>query len=124
MQNMPQAVHASQVVLKGKEKGAEVQVRPSCPFYGFTRMGTVIVDSHGNGCGLRGGHTPCKMEMSQLKPEWRACPLNTEVTRERLETAFDIIRIFPAELHPSDYPKWDGVSLRGWFHLIADRRPD
>lgn len=92
--------------------------RPPCPFYGFVGMQGILIDNHGNGCGIAGGHRPCAMEMSGRAPRWKECQFNNDAAREMLIQAFDVCKIFPDELRPPHTPDWAGVSLRGWFQLI------
>ena len=98
---------------------AHAPTRPSCPFYGFVRMAGILVDCHGNGCGIAGGHRPCAMEMENDTPEWKDCGrFNNEEGHGFIEKMLDTCKIFPEELKPRDSSAWEGVSLRGWCQLI------
>ena len=50
----------------------------SCPFYGYAQIGRhgdkILFPSFGNQCALdTRAHSPCKMEISGLKPEYTDC---------------------------------------------------
>ncbi|KKW41909.1 hypothetical protein A3I46_02325 [Candidatus Kaiserbacteria bacterium RIFCSPLOWO2_02_FULL_54_13] len=94
--------------------------RPACPFYGFVRMGGILLDCKGNGCGFAGGHHPCTMEMSRMTVNWKNCRrFNHDGNREVIEYALEHCQIFPDELHPPGARKWKGIGLREWYQLIV-----
>ena len=102
-----------------KDFFAHAPVRPRCPFYGFVGMAGMLVDNHGNGCGVAGGHRPCAMETAHETPDWNECGrFNYSENRRYIEQALDRCKIFPEELKPNGSISWEGVSLRGWYQLI------
>ena len=104
---------------KEKEPIVHATTRHSCPFYGFVGMARMLVDCHGNGCGVAGGHRPCAMEMAHEVPNWNECKrFNYGEKGTQFEFILDQYKVLPEELKPHDSVAWEGVSLRGWYHLI------
>ncbi len=95
--------------------------RPACPFYGFVRLATVLMDNRGNACGVAGGHRPCAMEMNSRTPDWRQCPWNNAGNQTNIELALDFCTIFPDEMRPPNVPEWEGLRLREWYELFKQR---
>jgi hypothetical protein len=51
-----------------------VMMRGSCPFYGKSGIGGVLMDSLGNQCALiLDAHAPCRMERAGETPNWTRC---------------------------------------------------
>lgn len=88
---------------------AEIKKRGNCPFYGFTRINNAALDSNGNGCGLIGGHTPCKMGTV----DWDGCRYNTENNIQKLSEC----KIYPKELTPNS-GSWSGIKIKDWLMLF------
>lgn len=97
------------------------RTRPVCPFYGFVGMAGILVDCHGNGCGMAGGHRPCAMEMSHKTPSWEKCQFNHDGNRRKIEQALDCCQVFPDELRPQNASGWKGIDLRKWYQLIMHK---
>ncbi len=104
-----------------KETRAPYAARPACPFYGFVRMATLLMDNCGNACGVAGGHSPCAMEMNHQAPDWKKCLWNNEGNARNVGLALDLCTIFPEEMRPPNAAEWKGLLLREWFNLIMNR---
>ena len=88
---------------------AQIKKRGNCPFYGFTRITNDALDSNGNGCGLIGGHTPCKMGTV----DWGRCKYNTENNIQKLSE----YKIYPKELTPNS-GSWGGIKIKNWMVIF------
>ena len=96
--------------------------RPACPFYGFFRIGMLLMDNRDNACGVvPGGCESCVMEMSRQTPDWQKCPWNNEGHRVSIELALEHCVIFPRELESRGSSELRGVRLREWHELIMHR---
>jgi len=106
--------------LKKKELIPYIQKeRYSCPFYGFSGMFGIFIDSAGNQCGLETrSYSPCPMESKGEKPCWDKCYFNTEETNKAIETTLKDVKVFPAEFRPPGLREWEGISLKKWMDYI------
>lgn len=97
--------------------------RPNCPFYGFTTMMGVVMDTKGNGCALvANSHSPCRMEIGGAGPDWINCAFNTPELQQEIRGLGDSPRIFPDECQPPDSANgWKGVPLRAWIAQFEER---
>jgi hypothetical protein len=104
--------------------GLPKTTRPPCPFYGFIRkFNQTMSDCHGNGCAMEGGgnHSPCKMVSVEGKPaDWKSCKFyNNEQWRQPIANLCEVAVVYPDELRPDGIQGWQGVSLKGWFAVMA-----
>jgi hypothetical protein len=100
---------------------SSIGTRKNCPFYGFN---SALMDTKGNGCFWAGDHTPCKMEMNELRPNWENCLYKeSEQTKRNLPELLATGRIFSQELKPMRADEWDGISFYYWYHYITSGTP-
>lgn len=98
--------------------------RPRCPFYGFIRTSSNMVENLEGGCALVcvGRHTPCMMELEGKMPDWNACKhFNIPENHIAVARILDASSAFPKELRPAKKKPWHGISARHWFQLVVGR---
>ncbi len=93
--------------------------RTQCPFYGFgsAYVMSALVDTEGNQCPLKEGHSPCYMEVNGQEPNWNGCSYNSERNKTTIRKIIDSARIFPRELNPGG-ESWRGISMQEWLEYL------
>ena len=96
--------------------------RARCPFYGFSGIPGILMDTEGNQCALvSDSYSPCYMEFQGQKPNWDECRYHTDKLIQSLKASANSIRVFPEEFMPKDTPSWEGISFSEWYQHVMGR---
>lgn len=91
-------------------------IRTKCPFYGF---GTGFLDTSGNQCPLKEGHSPCDYRIKDA--DWIRCHFNKKDSG-LLESLKDC-QVFPREFKPENGSSWEGIKFGNWADYILYAKP-
>lgn len=77
----------------------------------------------GNGCALKGGHSPCQMEVVLGEAAaWDKCPVFNHVQNtEDLRQVMEHVTVTPKVFWPEGAGSWEGMKFGEWFKYVMGR---